>query len=137
VLAEEVFLIPKPLAGVYLIKGNTKERIIYRQGPHIAPRLSPNGEKILFHSKQGGEIGIWLTNLQGEEMGRLCDGEQAEWAPADLPVRKERTQTGGRVIFVRNGKIFLTVPKLLVEGEIRSAPKCSPDGKKIAYQDGC
>jgi hypothetical protein len=171
VLAEEVFLFSKPLSGVYLRKGDTEERIIYRRGPHIAPRLSPDGERILFHSKRGGEIGIWLTDLQGEGMERLCDGDQASWSPdgerivfrredrimeREIASGRERIITpedwlscefpsylpDGRVIFVSNGKIFLidpgkeTAPELLIAGEIKSAPKCSPDGKRIAYQDG-
>jgi len=86
VLAEEVFLFSKPLSGVYLRKGDTEERIIYRQGPYIAPRLAPEGEnsqKMLFHSRRGGEIGIWLTyiwDLEGKEIYRLCDGDQANWS---------------------------------------------------------
>lgn len=95
VSAEEVFLIPKPLAGVYLIRGDAEERIIYRHGPHIAPRLSHDGEKILFHSRQGGKIGIWLMNLYGKEMERLCDGDQADWS-----------SDGKRIIFRRGGRII-------------------------------
>ena len=186
VSAEEVLLVLKPLLGVYLVKGDTEERIIYRQGPHVAPRLSPDGEQILFHSKcakpsresgQGGKIGIWLTNLHGEEMERLCDGDQANWSfdgeriifrrggriiEREIASGRERIITpeerfscefpsylpDGRVIFVRNEKIFLIdldkktlagqshAATPLVEGEIRSAPKCSPDGRRIAYQDG-
>jgi len=176
VLAEEVFLFSKPLSGVYLRKGDTEERIIYRQGPYIAPRLAPEGEnsqKMLFHSRRGGEIGIWLTyiwDLEGKEIYRLCDGDQANWSfdsrrivyrregmimereiasgietiitPEDwLSCEFPSYLPDGRVMFVSNGKIFLiypgskTAPELLVEGDIRSAPRCSPDGKMIAYQD--
>jgi len=175
VSAEEVFLFSKPLSGVYLIKDGTEERIIYKQGPHIAPRLSLDGEKILFHSSQGGKIGIWLTDQHGKEMERLCDGDQANWSPdgkkivfrregrimeREIVSGIERIITpedlffcefpsylpDGKVIFVLKEegkeKIFLidsdkeTPPEPLVEVEIMSAPKCSPDGKKIAYQDG-
>ncbi|MFC1713446.1 hypothetical protein ACFL6S_07260 [Candidatus Poribacteria bacterium] len=153
------------------MKGDSEERIIYRHGAHIAPRISPDGERILFHSKQGGEIGIWLTDLKGEEKERLCDGDQANWSSdgkkiifrregrimeREMVSGKEKIVTpegwfpcefpsylpDGRVIFVSSDKIFLmasdekTAPELLTEADIGSAPECSPDGKKIAYQDG-
>ena len=168
--AEDVLLFSRPLSGVSLIRGYSEERIIYRHGAHIAPRLSPDGEKILFHSKQDGKIAIWLTDLKGQEMERLCDGDQANWSfdgknivfrregritERDISSGVERIITpadwlscefpsylpDGRVLFVSDGKIFLTnpdqaSPEQLAEGDIRSAPRCSPDGEKIAYQDG-
>ena len=173
--AEETFLFSKTFSGVYLMKGDSEEVIIKRQGPYIAPRLSPDGEKILFHSNQGGKIGVWFTDLQGKEKERFCDGDQADWSPdgkriifrregriieKELASGKEAIITpeswvpcefptylpDERMIFVLKGdrkdKIFLinynkdTPLEPLVEGEIMSVPKCSPDGKKIAYQDG-
>ena len=173
--SEETFLFSKMFSGVYIMKGDSEEVIIKRQGPYIAPRLSPDGEKILFHSKQGGKVGIWFTDPQGKEKERFCDGDQADWSPdgkriifrrEDRIIEKEIASgkewnltpeswvpcefpsylSDGGVIFVLKGdrkyKIFLInhnkdiPPEPLVEGEIMSAPKCSPDGKKIAYQDG-
>jgi len=168
--AEEMLLFSRPLSGVSLVRGYSEERIIYRHGAHIAPRLSPDGEKILFHSKQDGQIAIWLTDVKGQEMERLCDGDQANWSfdgknivfrregrimEKEISSGRERIITpedwlscefpsylpDGRVLFVSDGRIFLidpeqASPEQLAAGDIRSAPRCSPDGKKIAYQDG-
>ena len=41
--AEDVLVFSKPLAGIYLQKGQTSERIVLRQGASLAPRLSPDG----------------------------------------------------------------------------------------------
>jgi Tol biopolymer transport system component len=177
VSAEEAFLFQKPFSGVYLMEGDEQEIIIHRQGTYIAPRLSPDGEKVLFHSIQGGEIAVWLTDLQGEKAERLCSGDQANWSPdgkkiifrregriveREIASGKETIITpedlppcgfpsyvpDGRIVFVLRGKtleygkIFVTssgektLPEPLAEGEIASAPKCSPDGRSIAYQDG-
>jgi Tol biopolymer transport system component len=177
VSAEEAFLFQKPFSGVYLMEGDEQEIIIHRQGKYIAPRLSPDGEKVLFHSIQGGEIAVWLTDPQGEKSERLCDGDQANWSPdgkkiifrregriveREIASGKETIVTpedlqlcefpsylpDGRVVFVSRGKtpeygkIFVTgsgektPPEPLAEGEIGSAPKCSPDGRSIAYQNG-
>ena len=168
VSAEEAFLFQKPFSGVYLMEGDEQEIIIHRQGKYIAPRLSPDGERVLFHSIQGGEMGIWLTDPQGEKAERLCDGDQANWSPngkkiifrregriaeREIASGKETIITpedlpscefpsylpDGRLVFVSRGKtpeygkIFITSshertpPELLAEGEIGSAPKCSPD----------
>jgi Tol biopolymer transport system component len=176
-LADEAFLFQKPFSGVYLMEGDEQEVIIHRQGKYIAPRFSPDGEKVLFHSIQGGEMGIWLADLHGEKAERLCDGDQANWSPdgkkiifrregriaeRDIGSGKETIITpedlqlcefpsylpDGRAVFISRGKtpeygkIFITSSggktpaELLAEGEIGSAPKCSPGGRSIAYQDG-
>ena len=177
VSAEEAFLFQKPFSGVYLMEGDDQEIIIHRQGTYIAPRLSPDGEKVLFHSIQDGEMAVWLTDSQGEKSEKLCNGDQANWSPdgkrivfrregriveREIAFGKETIITpedlpscefpsylpDGRIVFVSRGKsleygkIFITSsgektpPESLLEGEIGSAPKCSPDGRSIAYQDG-
>jgi len=165
---EDMLLFSRPLSGVSLVKGGREKRIIYRHGAHIAPRLSPDGEKILFHSKQDGPIAIWLANLNGQEMQRLCDGDQANWSPdgrrivfrREGRIMEKEVSSGaervisaenmpscefpsylpdGRAMFVSDDRIFLSDSEnleQLAERDIRSAPRCSPDGKKIAYQGG-
>lgn len=164
---EEMLVYSRPLSGVYLANGDSEERIIYRQGAHIAPKFSPDGKQILFHSRQGGKIGIWVADLHGEARERICDGEQANWSPdgekivlsrdnriieRDIASGREQQIAGGHfpgylpdgsVMFVLNGRDIFTVnpidlfpPQQLISGQIKSAPRCSPDGKYIAYQNG-
>ena len=77
--ADGMVLYSKPFAGTYLKEGNSERRINYRHGEHIAPRISPDGNKILWHSTEGGRLGIWLTDTNRETSERVCDGAQAAW----------------------------------------------------------
>ena len=171
---EETFLFSTPFSGTYLCTfGEVPRRINFVHGPYVAPRLSPDGKKILFHSRQPtGKIGVWLTDRQGAKAERLTDGDQAQWSvdgkrvvfrrnggiiEKELASGNERVIISnelhhfgfasyfpdGRIIFVeKNEKIFSVEPggesnlQLLAEGEITSTPKCSPDGKNLAYSDG-
>ena len=124
---EGILLFSKPLEGTYILKGRKRRRISYRHGPHIAPRLSPDGESILLHSRRGGKMGIWVTDENGKPMQRICDGEQAEWS-AD----------GKKITFKRRGA---TVQRDLASGQEKNIaaetiPGRCPDGTMLAFQQG-
>lgn len=87
-------LFSKPLEGTYLKRGTHQDRINYRQGEHIQPRLAPDGRRILWHSTQGGRIGIWLYNLDEKTSTRVCDGEHGAWS-----------SNGDSILLARNGLI--------------------------------
>ena len=172
---ETVLVFSKPFAGVYLKRGNSSKRIILRHGPSLAPRLSPDGSRLLVNSFEGGGRGVWIGHQDGQEMKRICDGDQGEWSPEgdrivfrrngriverrlDAGTEEIVTPSGwtdcrfptyrrdGSILFVRGqgagSKVFLldlkegNVPQELLEAEILSAPRCSPDGQALAYQDG-
>jgi hypothetical protein len=125
--AEGILLFSKPLEGTYILKGRKRRRISYRHGPYIAPRLSPDGESILLHSRRGGIMGIWLTDENGKQMQRICDGEQAQWS-AD----------GKKITFKRRGT---TVQRDLASGQeenvtAETIPGPCPDGTMLAFQQG-
>ena len=171
VQAGELMIFSRHGRGVYLVQDGEERRIIYRHGTHIAPKLSPDGWKVLFHSKRDGKSSIWVMDLKGGTPEKICYGDQAEWSPdgekivfrrngriieRELASGAERTVSpkgwsscefpsympDGRVILVRENRIFIidpdgnVPPDLVGEGEIRSTPKSSPDGKRVAYQDG-
>ena len=94
---KEVFLYSKPSSGIYLLKAD-KERISFSQSAYASPRISPEGTRIIYHSRLDGidgKIGIWLMGCDGDNARRICDGQYAEWSPS-----------GGKIIFQRGGRIM-------------------------------
>jgi TolB protein len=96
----------------------------------VDPAFSPDGKSILFSSTRGGAVGVWRMPLDASAPPvRLCDGDQAEWAP-----------DGGRICFRRSERIFT---RDLDSGQEKcitpenfphcSGPSWSPDGKAIAF----
>ncbi len=181
-IQEDILLYSRPDSGVVLRSGFSEERLAYNQGPHVAPRLSPDKKRVLINSTEGGEPGVWIASRGGNRKERVCDGSQAAWSPDGTRIvfqregrLVERTLASGEERFVSpEGAPALTYPsyvpatgsaakdrgyrfictdeagrhvylvapnaqepiELLVQGEIRSAPRCSPDGKTLAFQDG-
>jgi len=172
----------RPQVGVLVQSESSKDRLLFNQGPHVAPQLSPDGSRVLFNSVEGGEMGVWIADRSSRRKERMTNGRQAAWS-----------HDGKRIVFQRDGRIFERVlesgvetqmspegapplsfpsymPKpdaadadatspilcrdeagkcvyrispgsaapleVLVEGEIGAAPRCSPDGKTLAFQHG-
>ena len=179
---EEVLLYSRPARGLFVQSDFTENMVVFNQGPHVAPRLSPDGTRVLLNSLEGGTMGVWTADRAGDRKERLCDGGQATWS-AD----------GSRIVLVRDGRLIerdvatgeetmvgpegagpLANPsyapergmagldpayrfvctdepgqavfavaaqndlplETLVQGEIGSGPRCSPDGSTLAFQDG-
>jgi len=178
----EILVYSRPNSGVTLQSGFSEERVAYNQGPHVAPRLSPDTNRILFNSMEGGKHGVWITNRDGSGKQRICNGSQAAWSPDGTRIVLQRD---GRLIerILTSGEERLVSPEgaprlafpsyipesgtpntgpdyrlvctdevgrhvylvaqhgektleLVLEGEIGSAPRSSPDGKTLAFQDG-
>ena len=178
----ELLVYSRAKVGVVVQSEFSKDRLVYNQGPHVAPQFSPDKTQILFNSVEGGEMGVWIANRSDRQKKRIAGGGQAAWSP-----------DGKRIVFQRDGRliervldsgaenavspegtpplaypsyvptpgapdantasrflctdeagkhVYLLYPgaakplEIVVEGEIRSAPRCSPDGKAVAYQDG-
>jgi Tol biopolymer transport system component len=181
-IQEELLLYSRPDHGVVLQSGFSESQLVYNQGPHVAPRLSPDRNRILINSMEGGKPGVYIATPDGSRKERICDGSQAAWSPDGTRIvfqrdgrLVERTLSSGeeRVVspegapalafpsyvpesgipgadrrygFVCTdkacGHVYLVAQngqeplELLSEGEIRSTPRCSPDGKTLAFQDG-
>jgi len=191
-LGQFALLYVRPRKGVFVQNEADEKRVVYNQGPYIAPRLSPDGKWVLYnatetplksqphvgpHSPQSkiqnpkSEMGVWLVDRKEERKRRICDGGQAVWSP-----------DGARILFQREGRLIerelesgdervvsgegappLAWPsygpdaaivctdqagehlylltgagelKELAKGDIGSGPRCSPDGSRLAYQNG-
>lgn len=173
-MEKDIFLYSKSSVGTFINIGGREDRISFWNGAHVAPRISPEGKRVLLHSIKEGKLVIWITDLRGEKVEKLCDGEEAEWSPCGKKIVFRREGkiiereiasgnekiispegwsscrfpsyfSDGRIMFVLkkelNDEIYLMDAEkksysLLLKGEIESPPRCSPDGKTLAYQNG-
>ena len=180
---EEFLLYSRPGVGVLLRTDDSEDRVVFNQGPHVAPRLSPDRKRVLYTSlevlasagraQSAIPMGVWVADCNGARKERICDGAQGTWSPDGTKILLQRE---GRLIerdlvsgqetavspdgapamvfpsYLPDGSIVCTGdagkrlyliapgeerrPELVLDGEFRSAPRCSPDGKTLAYQDG-
>ena len=99
--AEDEFLYSRPRAGVMLRTRQAEDLVVYNQGPHVAPRISPDGTRVLFNSLevaaegQAKAMGVWLAGRDGQRKERICDGAQATWHPSGAKFAYQRE---GRII---------------------------------------
>jgi len=177
-IQEEGLLFSRPHTGILLQSEFNEEQVLYNQGIHVAPRLSPDGRRILFNSVEGGAPGVWVANRRGKQKERICDGGQAAWSPDGTRIVFERAgrivdrdlKSGEERVVSPDGAPALAYPSylpegypggarylcagaagenvyalsgdtagepvLLAEAKIRSAPRCSPDGTMVVFQNG-
>jgi serine/threonine protein kinase len=100
------------------------------------PSISPDGSEILFTSDEGGEMNVWLTQIDGANRRQLTFGAQNDFSPSWSP-------DGTRIVFgrEREGDLQIWVMdrdgqnarQLTHEGSINYAPHWSPDGEWIAF----
>ena len=95
----------------------------------VDPMFSQDGKSVLFTSTRGGKVGVWRAAVGGAGAERVCDGDQAEWAP-----------DGEKIAFRRNEKIYVRelakgTETLLSPSDWPhcSGPAWSPGGKTIAF----
>jgi len=95
----------------------------------VDPAWAPGGAGILFTSTRGGKAGVWRMALPAGKPKRICDGDQAEWAP---DAKKIALRRAGRIVVrtLAGGKERIVSSKSL---KLCSGPAWSPDGRTIAF----
>ncbi len=92
---EEVLLYSRPAQGLFVQADLADSMVVFNQGPHVGPRLCPDGARVLLNLVEGGTMGVWIADRAGGRKERLCDGGQATWS-AD----------GSRIVLVRDGRLI-------------------------------
>jgi Tol biopolymer transport system component len=105
--------------------------VLATQGRNVAPRWSPDGQKILFWSDRTGIPQVWVMNADGSSETQLTQGGglEGDWSP-----------DGARIVFRgRDNNLWVmnaagTNIVLLFAGPGQdAAPQWSPDGTRIAF----
>ena len=105
------------------------------------PRVSPDGERVLFRSHRSGWINYWVVPREGGVAQRIApeaaDQSHARWSPDGRRIAYTSNHNGThelRVVTAAGGE-----PQVLVAPEgmgVVSDPEWSPDGEWISYKLG-
>ncbi|PYY14991.1 MAG: hypothetical protein DMG60_18845 [Acidobacteria bacterium] len=121
----------------------TLERITTGPGNDTDPSLSPDGKKLAF-AAESSHVRAWIFPFDGIR-GRITGAGRAVTSAAMLACNNVLSRNGKRLAFVGSlaGKQQLwekslpdgpEAPIVALDSYIRSAPRLSSDGTKLAYQ---
>lgn len=125
----------KPLSVEWIMQGPA----LYGYAPR-AVRWSGDGQRVYFEWKQASEpqekeFSTWVVNRDGSGLRRLTDEEALE-AP---PVRGSQSADGTKVVFAREGDIYLydrssdRMRRLTRTGDAESSPRLTRDGRGVTF----
>jgi TolB protein len=128
------------LSGVYVQKVHTGERqlVSARVGVNGAPVYSPDGTHLaLTLSGVGGNLDVWLLDLNSQALTRLTDDPAVDTEPAWSPDGKSLYFTSDRAGGPQIYKLDIAQPKRVERITFGSAynarARVSPDGKRISF----
>lgn len=104
----------------------------------FAPAISPDGTKIAFSRRTGGNYDVYVMNLDGSGERRLTtdvgSDQYPTWSPDSRQIAFESTRSGSKCIHIMDAD-GSNVRKL-TQGPMDSVPAWSPNGKYMAYCSG-
>jgi Tol biopolymer transport system component len=117
----------------------TGRRAILASSSHASnPAFSPDGTKVAFDSDRDGNVEIYVMDVSGDHLRRLTDSPSHDQSPSWTP-------DGKHVLFMsdRDARQQFDIYEIHLDGgnlqrlttaSNNSAPKVSPDGRKVAIQ---
>jgi TolB protein len=128
------------VSGVYVQTVRTGERhlVSARVGVNGAPSFSPDGQKLaLTLSGSGGNLDVWLLDLNSQQLTRLTDDPAVDtepaWSPDGKSIYFTSDRAGGPQIYKFDLAQHQRVERITFGSSYNARPRVSPDGKKIAF----
>ena len=128
------------VSGVYVQTVRTGERhlVSARVGVNGAPSFSPDGSKLaLTLSGSGGNLDVWLLDLNSQQLARLTEDPSVDtepaWSPDGRSIYFTSDRAGGPQIYRFDVAQHQRVERITFGSSYNARPRVSPDGKKIAF----
>jgi TolB protein len=127
-------------AAIYLKNLDTGREEVLGRFPNMtmtmAPRFSPDDNKVAFAAEQGGAVNIYVMNLANQSLKRLTDGLAVDTSPSFSPDGQQivfnSDRGGARELYVMNAEGG-GVRRISFGAGQYTAPVWSPDGQLIAF----
>ena len=84
--ADGSLVFSRPGMGIMLQGDEGQDRVLFNQGEHVAPKLSPGGDRVLYNSVEGGPMGVWVLDLPGRVEGVVPFAVSGQSGPFGLCV---------------------------------------------------
>ena len=122
---------------IYLISGNTKQRLRESDGIDTEPSFSPSGNHLVFTSDDAGSPQLYEYDFQKNNARRLTYGSRYNVSPSYSP-------DGESIVFIRRGKNGDNIALMdLAGGEVvdltnvrlADSPSFAPNSNIVAFKD--
>ncbi len=121
-----------------------QERITSFTGENFAPRLSQDGNRVVYHATRTGNYDLWLYDRTTEQHRLLTEDPAADrmpdWSPDGEQVVFLSNRAGAVTLWVVETATGVTrqltdheLPWSWHQGDTQAGPRWSPDGSVIGY----